>query len=79
MLGLVVGGSMAWALGGGGRRPPVLRRLTAPSSLLYGVAPTNPFVLAGVSLVLIAVAAAASYLPARRASRIDPVVALRCE
>ncbi len=49
------------------------------SSLLYDVSPTDPLTFAFVSLVLIAVAALASYLPARRAARIDPMVALRYE
>jgi predicted permease len=48
-------------------------------SMLFEVSPTDPVVLVGVSLVLIAVALAASYLPARRAARIDPVIALRAE
>ncbi|HET7622745.1 MAG TPA: ABC transporter permease [Gemmatimonadaceae bacterium] len=48
-------------------------------SMLYDVSPTDPAVLAGVSLVLVAVALAASYLPARRAAKIDPVAALRAE
>jgi putative ABC transport system permease protein len=47
------------------------------TSLLFNVRPTDPAVYGAVSLVLIAVALFASYLPARRASRIDPLVALR--
>ncbi|HVS63342.1 MAG TPA: FtsX-like permease family protein [Thermoanaerobaculia bacterium] len=48
-------------------------------SLLYGVSPQNPLILAAVAAVLRGVAALASYLPARRAARIDPVVALKHE
>jgi ABC-type antimicrobial peptide transport system permease subunit len=48
-------------------------------TLLFNVRPTDPAVYAAVSFVLIAVALLASYLPARRASRIDPLVALRDE
>lgn len=49
------------------------------TTLLFDVQPTDPAVYAIVSLVLIGVTALASYLPARRASRIDPLVALRDE
>lgn len=48
-------------------------------SLLFEVAPTDPLTFASVAVVLIAAACIATFLPARRAASIDPIVALRCE
>jgi putative ABC transport system permease protein len=51
----------------------------AMRGLLFGIAPADPASLGGVALVLAFTAMLACYLPARRASRLDPVVALRHE
>ena len=67
VIGLVVGLIGAWL---------VSRTMT---SLLFQVTPNDPIVYVGVSVLLLLVAALASYLPARRAARIDPMVALRTE
>ncbi len=67
LLGLGVGLALALALG------------RVAQSLLFQVSPNDPWVLATVAAVLLLVALLASFLPARRASRVDPVAALRAE
>jgi putative ABC transport system permease protein len=80
VLRLMVTGSMGWVLVGlaaGVAGSAGLNRLL--TGLLYHVRPLDPTVLGAVSLLLAAVALFASYLPARSATKIDPMVALRCE
>jgi putative ABC transport system permease protein len=80
VLQLVVGHSLWWTLAGViGGVIASLGLLRMLQGIVYGVAPTDPFVLAAVSLLLVVVALAASYVPARRAARVNPVTALRCE
>jgi putative ABC transport system permease protein len=55
------------------------RLLSSFSRLLYGVAASDPFTLLAVPCVLIAATIAACYIPARRAARLDPTIALRHE
>jgi ABC-type antimicrobial peptide transport system permease subunit len=66
-IGLILG--LAGALGLSG----VLR------GLLIGVTPTDPVTFATITLLLTAIAMAACYLPARRAARVDPLIALRSD
>ena len=80
VLGLVIGKAMA--LAGAGVVVGMAASWAATkvmSSLLYGVQARDPLVFSIAPLILIAVAAIASYVPARRASRVDPLVALRME
>jgi putative ABC transport system permease protein len=66
-IGVAIGLAGAWAFS----------RVLA--GLLYKVSSTDPATFAGVALLLVATALLASYVPARRATRVDPLTALRCE
>jgi predicted permease len=67
----------AWGAGVGLAASLALGRVIA--SFLFGVGPADPLTLAVVSVTLLAVALFATYLPARRAARLDPVAAIRSE
>ena len=80
MVRMVVGGAVG--LAGAGVAAGLLTTLVASRalvSLLFEISPTDLTTLGGVSFVLLLVAAAAAYVPARRASRVDPLAALRIE
>jgi putative ABC transport system permease protein len=77
---LIVGGAaklvaIGTAIGVAG----ALVSLTAASKMLYGVKPTDPWTFAAIVVVIAGTALLASYLPARRAARVDPLIALRWE
>jgi predicted lysophospholipase L1 biosynthesis ABC-type transport system permease subunit len=80
VVSLVMSESIAMVVGGiavGLAGVAVTGRLIA--SLLYGLSPTDPATIAAATLLMLAVSALAGYLPARRAARVDPMVALRYE
>jgi ABC-type antimicrobial peptide transport system permease subunit len=64
-IGVSIGATGAWLLGG------------VVAALLHDVRPTDPVVFGATSAAVLAVATLASYLPARAASRVDPMVVLR--
>jgi len=80
ILGLVLGKGMALAVSGvalGVLGALALTRLV--SSLLYGVGAADPATFAAAAGLLASLALLACYLPARRAIKVDPMVAIRCE
>jgi len=80
VLSLVAGRTMRWAFVGVGIGIAGSMGLTRLlSGLLYNVRPNDPWVLGGVALLLAGIAFLAACLPARRASKIDPMVALKYE
>lgn len=80
VLAMVVGQGMILVLAGLGLGLIGALALTPPlRALLFQVTPTDPLTFAGVFLLLALTALIACYIPARRAARIDPLIALRHE
>lgn len=80
VLALVLGQGMALAgigVAAGLAAALALSRILA--GLLFGVSPTDPAIFTAVSLVMIAAALLACLIPARRATRVDPIITLRAE
>jgi ABC-type antimicrobial peptide transport system permease subunit len=77
---LVVGQSLKLALAGVGAGLVAALAVTrVMQALLFEVSPTDPVTLGAVALLLVSIALLASWLPARRAAKVDPMVALRAE
>jgi ABC-type antimicrobial peptide transport system permease subunit len=69
----------AWRLASSCRIIAALASSRLLAALLYGLQPTDPATIGLAVLVLLTVSALTGYLPARRAARVDPMVALRAE
>ncbi len=80
VVGLALRQTLLMALCGVGAGLAVAAALTRYlQTLLFGITPLDPVTFVAASLLLVAVASLACYLPARRATAIDPMIALRCE
>jgi putative ABC transport system permease protein len=80
VIGMIVGRGMRLTLIGAAAGLALSIGLTRlMSTLLFGVSATDPLTFAAVSLLLAGVALAACFIPARRAAKLDPMIALRCE
>jgi predicted permease len=75
---VMVEGSVMVAIGLGVGLAGALAATRLVESFLYGVIPNDPIAFAGAALLLLLVAFLANYLPARQASRTDPLIAIRC-
>jgi putative ABC transport system permease protein len=76
-LGLVLIGAVAGLAAAGAAAKYASTQVLA--DLLYETSPTDPMAFGAAAVILLAVAALAAYIPARRAAKVDPMVALRYE
>lgn len=80
VLGLVLGqGARLGAAGAATGIAAALALTRLMRSLLFGVSPTDPVILSAVAVAIMAAALAAAFVPARRASSVDPMIVLRSE